>query len=250
MIGCGQKQRGQTGRSPNTTFMEELQILMGKNDIRFDAKQQHFRCFAHILNLGIQDTLKLMNLQDMTYDNKNAEDEEIEDDMNDKQSCITKLREMFKKIRSSEQWQIKLRSCCGTTNVKYVSPNIDVSTRWNSTYNMVKTGLHLKNPLNTLCENNVILFYLKLSQDEWLLLEKFYKYFKVFKTVSTLLRGDKYATLLMVIVGFNMLLDSIEKQIFELDRKIDKNEIDVCLLTAFQAGRDKMLKHYSKTNWI
>lgn len=83
----------------NTTFMEELQILMEKNDIRFDAKQQHFRCFAHILNLGIQDTLKLMKLQDMTYDNKDAEDEEIEDDMNDEQSCITKLREMFKKIR-------------------------------------------------------------------------------------------------------------------------------------------------------
>lgn len=47
-----------------------------------------------------------------------------------------------------------------------------------------------------------------------------------------------------------MLSDSIEKQIFELDKKIDRNEIDICLLTTFQAGRDKMLKHYSKTNWI
>lgn len=157
---------------------------------------------------------------------------------------------MFKKIRLSEQWQIKLRSCCETTNVKYVSPNIDVSTRWNSTHDMIKTGLHLKNPLNTLCENNEIFSHLKLNQDEWLLLEKFYKYFKIFKTVSTLLGGDKYEILPMVIVGFNMLLDSIEKQIFELDRKIDRNEIDECLLTAFQAGRDKMLKHYSKTNWI
>ena len=73
---------------------------MEENDIRFDAKQQHFRCFAHILNLGIQDTLKLIKLQDMTYDNEDAEDEEIENDMNDEQ-CITKLRKMFKKICSS-----------------------------------------------------------------------------------------------------------------------------------------------------
>lgn len=50
--------------------MEELQVLMEKDDIRFDAKQQHFRCFAHILNLGVQDTLKLMKLQDLTYDNE------------------------------------------------------------------------------------------------------------------------------------------------------------------------------------
>jgi len=72
--------------------MEELQILMENNDIRFDAKQQHFRCFAHISNLGIQDTLKLM--RDMTYDNEDAKDEDC---MNDEQLCIIKLREMFKK---------------------------------------------------------------------------------------------------------------------------------------------------------
>ena len=28
----------------------ELQILMENNDIHFDAKQQHFHCFAHLLN--------------------------------------------------------------------------------------------------------------------------------------------------------------------------------------------------------
>jgi len=50
----------------NTTYMEELQVLMEENDICFDTiKQQHFRCFAHILNLDIQDTLKLIKLQDI-----------------------------------------------------------------------------------------------------------------------------------------------------------------------------------------
>lgn len=58
---------------------------MEKNDIRFDAKQQHFCCFAHVLNLGVQDTLKLIKLQDLTYNNEDAEDEEIEDGINDEQ---------------------------------------------------------------------------------------------------------------------------------------------------------------------
>lgn len=40
-----------------------------------------------------------MKLQDMIYDNIDTEDEEVEDDMNDEQSCIMKLKEMFKKIR-------------------------------------------------------------------------------------------------------------------------------------------------------
>lgn len=38
--------------SSNTVFMQELQILMMENDIPFDAENQHFRCFGHILNLG------------------------------------------------------------------------------------------------------------------------------------------------------------------------------------------------------
>lgn len=72
-------------------------------------------------------------------------------------------------------------SCCNSTNIKYVSPNINVSIDWNSMYDILKTGLYLKNPLNTLCENNVIFFHLKLNLDEQLLFEKFYKYFKIFK---------------------------------------------------------------------
>jgi len=57
-----------------------------------------------------------------------------------------------------------------------------LTTRWNSTHDIIKTGLHLKNPLNILCENNENFSRLKLNENEWLFLERFYKYFKVFKT--------------------------------------------------------------------
>lgn len=81
------------------------------------------------------------------------------------------------------------------------------------------------------------------------MLEKCNTFFKWFKTVSTVLGGDKYVTIPMVVVAFNMLIDNIEKLIFKLNAKKDRNKVDEMLIIAFQAGRDKMLKHYSKTNW-
>lgn len=71
-----------------------------------------------------------------------------------------------------------------------------------------------------------------------------------FKILSTKLGGEKYVTLPLVIVSFNLLLDKIEKTIFDLDAKSDRSEIDKKLIFGFQAARDKMLKHYKKTNWV
>lgn len=47
-----------------------------------------------------------------------------------------------------------------------------------------------------------------------------------------------------------MLLDDIEKQEFELHLKADRNATDEALLLCFQQGRNKMLKHYAKSNWL
>lgn len=41
-----------------------------------------------------------------------------------------------------------------------------------------------------------------------------------------------------------------KKTILNLDSKPDRSQLDESLLLALQAGRDKMLKHYIKTNWI
>lgn len=52
-----------------------------------------------------------------------------------------------------------------------------------------------------------------------------------------------------MVIGFNMLLDKIESLITTLDNKVDRDLVDENVLLAFQAGRDKLLKHYRKTNW-
>ena len=57
-------------------------------------------------------------------------------------------------------------------------------------------------------------------------------------------------TLPTVVLAFNMLVDKIESIIFNLNNKLDRNIQDETLLLAVQAGRDKLLKHYRKCNWI
>lgn len=41
-----------------------------------------------------------------------------------------------------------------------------------------------------------------------------------------------------------------EKIIQDLNDKVDRNSLDETLLFAFQAGRDKILKHYKLCNWV
>ncbi|KAL7292484.1 hypothetical protein TKK_0014060 [Trichogramma kaykai] len=49
--------------SANSKFITELSKLIIDIDGDFDVEDQHFRCLAHVLNLGVQDTLKMMETQ-------------------------------------------------------------------------------------------------------------------------------------------------------------------------------------------
>ncbi|KAL4130945.1 hypothetical protein QTP88_008313 [Uroleucon formosanum] len=70
--------------SANTKFMIELEKLLPD----FDAENQHFRCMAHILNLGVQDLMKYLKLQtdyesedEMDSGNEIEVDQEIDEEM-------------------------------------------------------------------------------------------------------------------------------------------------------------------------
>lgn len=80
-------------------------------------------------------------------------------------------------------------------------------------------------------------------------MEKIVKFLKQFKYVSKILSSDLDVTLPTVVLAFNMLVNKIESMIFNLN-KFNRKIQDEALLLAFQAGRDKLLKHYRKCNWI
>lgn len=158
-------------------------------------------------------------------------------------SPIKKIRALFLKLKRSEQSTNMLKSACTMTSTKFMSPKIDVCTRWNSTHDMLKVALLLKPALISLFQSNIAFHIYLLSEEEWCLCSEVQKFLKHFKTVSTVLGGDSYVSLPYVIVAFNMLLDKIENKMQTLNRT-DK------LFNAYQAGQDKLLKHYHKSNWI
>lgn len=243
----------------NSTFMMELSKLLIQADYKFDPINQHFRCFAHIFNLGVQDTLKVMNVEENENElqeeneqnlSENNEDDSLSDDEDSTElpypaTVILKVRKTFVKLRRSEDLQLILQSFCNASKTKYIKPILDVSTRWKSTDNMIEVALKMRPALNLFWKNCDKVADLKLNDDEWSLLIQIHKFLGDFKKVSTLLGCDQYVTLPLVIVAFNLLVTKINKTIFSLDEKPDLNTVDEILLLAFQKGRDKMLKHYN-----
>ena len=47
-----------------------------------------------------------------------------------------------------------------------------------------------------------------------------------------------------------MLIDKLEKSITDLNSKTNKNWGDISVQSALQSAYDKLMKHYSKTNWV
>ncbi|XP_057335436.1 uncharacterized protein LOC130674183 [Microplitis mediator] len=259
--------------SANTRFMIELQKLLSS----FDSENQYFQCMAHIFNLGVQDMLKNLGLTfndddedrtvefedpDSDTDNDNDNDDTVQaadtmtDDGNsslieDSSNTLMKLRSIISKIRRSKIVYKKFNSACETAGVPTrMRPTLDCPTRWNSTYDMIGTASKLKGGITMLCSITPELSQYKIRTRERFIMEKLYKFLINFENLSEKLVGDKYTTFSLVIVSFNLLLDKIEMISKQLDDKIDRDNADEQLVLGFEAAKNKMLKHYTRTNWI
>ena len=110
---------------------------------------------------------------------------------------------------------------------------------------MQQTAIKMKPAMNALLQSYKEQEGFMISSEEWKILEEISLNLKPFNYLSNLFGGASYVTLPLVVVGFNMLVDNIENITTNLDRKVDEK-----LLVSLQSGRDKMLKHYRKTNWV
>lgn len=130
-----------------------------------------------------------------------------------------------------------------------LSPNVDVSTRWNSTHDMIVLGTRMQSAIDLLCQHNEKLQGLKITENEWNLLKKYIKHLRNSKTSTNLFSKEKYPTLNLVVIGINILINKLDTAINNLSNFEELSSIQKMILEALQAAHSKIMKHYSKTNW-
>jgi hypothetical protein len=103
-----------------TTDNESAMVVCGRelsNTLNSELSSMnfsHYRCAAHVLNLGVRQGLQLVS------------------------DSIDKVHELMGKIKNSTRLSEQLRIFCNIKNMPYYKPILDIETRWNSTYYMLK----------------------------------------------------------------------------------------------------------------
>lgn len=65
--------------SNNDTFLQALEITCKNSDIPFDAKKNHVRCLAHVMNRVVGDILKGVEMEISQDEEELLEEEEEEE---------------------------------------------------------------------------------------------------------------------------------------------------------------------------
>lgn len=157
------------------------------------------------------------NVKENEYENVDltAEDEADDDscefgDQSFSAFTVAKLRKLVKKIRKSDLKRKQLRKMCELCSVKYLAPIIDVSTRWNSTFQMLERASKLKKPLLALCSSVKSLRQFIITEGEWSELDKLFSLLKKFDRSTKLVSMERHPTISAYLPTLNWLLDSIK----------------------------------------
>ncbi|XP_043705394.1 zinc finger BED domain-containing protein RICESLEEPER 2-like [Telopea speciosissima] len=196
--------------SANLSLIDHLKRnLVLKKALMCDGDFFHNRCCAHILNLIVQDGLKVID------------------------NCVQLVRSSVAYVKASQARKVKFLECCkqvGLPNKKGLHG--DVTMRWNSTYHMLDSAIFYKSAFHELqlVDKN----YRECpSNEEWSKVEQLMHFLKPFNDITEVLSGSKYPTanlyfhnvwnihksLLEVIVHGD---DHMKKMAQEMKKKFDK----------------------------
>ncbi|WOG92459.1 hypothetical protein DCAR_0311728 [Daucus carota subsp. sativus] len=177
----------------------------------------HARCCAHILNLCVQDGL------DPT--------EEI----------VDKVRDGVKYIAASEGRRIKFAEISKSLGLKCKKLILDVSTCWNSTYNMLACAIEFKNVFLIYITSDQGFKVYVPSEEDWERVAGVCFFLEVFSDVTKVVSGTGYST-------SNLFLSKIRR----VKKIIDKKAIDPNLHIREMARKMelKFEKYLGETNLV
>lgn len=184
-----------------------------------ELKMKHFGCFAHTINLILQDALKIPK------------------------ELIEKIKTVvnhFKRSSISLEKLVSVQKSMGLEPKKLLQ---EVSTRWNSTFYMIERYFHLKDAIKaTIALINKDLPV--LSEEEWEICNELCVVLGPFEEVTKQISGGKYITGSLVIPlsnGLKSVCEQLDKEMFSTTTKR--------VVSALLSGIDTRLGNmeYSKT---
>jgi hypothetical protein len=136
------------------------------------GKHFHVRCCAHILNLIVQDGLKVEG------------------------NALHKIRESVKYVKASEGRLREFRKYVEEVHLSNVVGGflrLDVSTRWNATYMMLESAIRYRRAFINLSYNDKNYRHCP-SIEEWERAEKMCAFLAPFYNITNLISGSSYTT--------------------------------------------------------
>ena len=175
------------------------QHLRLRNTLFCEGEFFHVRCSAHVLNLIVQDGVKVIS------------------------KPVSKIRECVKYIRASESRKLKFAECIVQVSLpcnKRVHQ--DVPTRWNSTFVMLDSALEYKLAFHQLhvVDRNFSRFY--PTEEEWLKVQKFTTLLRPFYDLTTLFSGTNYPTANLYFHGVWKIQKVITEEVNNLDIEVSE----------------------------
>ena len=131
--------------SNNTTMIDELVKTMSHINPLFHRKR-YMPCLAHVINLAVQDGLK--ELKTIADEDTSALYISSSKSLGD---VVSRVRKIVKVIHSSPTRVEKYEQFFHDLGISSTSmPNSEISTRWNSTYDMLSEAYEKKMVLETM----------------------------------------------------------------------------------------------------
>ena len=202
--------------SANDNMQMNLKTQLSlEGNLLCDGEFFHVRCSAHILNLIVQEGLKVASI------------------------ACHKIRESIAYVKGSETRMRNFKECARRVLVDIsVHLRLDVSTRWNSTYLMLESALKYKRAFISLALSDKNYKHCP-SIDEWRRGEIICAFLKPFYDMTTLISGTSYPT-------SNLYFGQVWKiEKFLLDNVNNEDELVKQMASNMKKKFDKYWSEYS-----